>query len=227
MNRATISGDIISSSVIPQPEKRILEEKIRNLLIELTILYSKEKFFGRLIKGDYLECAMEDPSISLRIALIIKTLIKSSKFKKMENTIKSRYFREHGIRIALAVDELETLDPEKGIIDGKAIYLSGRALQKQETSGKEKIVIKSTFFFVTEKAELTEKYEPIILLLDVLLSKYTSRQSEIIYYKLFGKSESEIAKMLNVSQSAINQHSTAAGWIAIEKAVKYFENNVQ
>ena len=59
-------------------------------------------------------------------------------------------------------------------------------------------------------------------LLDVLLSKLTARQSEIVYLKLMGHSETDIATMLNVSQSVINQHSTAAGWNAIEKAVNYF-----
>ena len=34
----------------------------------------------------------------------------------------------------------------------------------------------------------------------------------------------EIAGLLNIKQSAVNQHSTAVGWNAIEQAVFYYEN---
>ena len=57
-------------------------------------------------------------------------------------------------------------------------------------------------------------------LLDVLFKNATSRQSEVVYYKLLGKQEKEIAEMLNVKQHAINQFSSSVGWNAIESAVK-------
>jgi hypothetical protein len=40
---------------------------------------------------------------------------------------------------------------------------------------------------------------------------------------LLGKSEEEIKNILKKSQSTINQHSTTAGWNAIENTIKYFE----
>ena len=60
-------------------------------------------------------------------------------------------------------------------------------------------------------------------LLDVLLSKATSRQCKVLYLKLMNNQESEIAKRLNIGQSAVNQHSTSVGWNAIEEAVNYFK----
>ena len=60
-------------------------------------------------------------------------------------------------------------------------------------------------------------------LLDVVLKKATSIQSEIVYNKLLGKQENEIAKLLNIKQPTVNRHSNSAGWPAIESAVKYFE----
>lgn len=226
MNRATLSCDIISSTQITSSEKREWDEKIRELLRELTVTYASESFFGRLIKGDYIECAMNNPGISLRIALIIKTFIKSLSTEPKGKDRKTRYFREHGIRIAIAVAPLETFEPEKNIIDGKAIHLSGRALQHQETSGKKKIIIKNTLFFVSENVDDPEKYENMINLIDVLISKCSSRQCEILYHKLLGKSEKELALILGKSQSAINQHSTTAGWNAMEKTVKYIEKSL-
>lgn len=78
-------------------------------------------------------------------------------------------------------------------------------------------------FFGHKNAEFTEQMDVILELLDVLLKNATSRQSEVVYYKLLGKNEKEIAKMLNVRQHAVNQLSNAVGWKAVESAVNYFE----
>jgi len=63
--------------------------------------------------------------------------------------------------------------------------------------------------------------------LDVLFAESTRAQCEIIFYKLLSKSEKEISEILKKSQSTINQHSTAAGWFAIDRAVKYFESQIK
>ena len=46
---------------------------------------------------------------------------------------------------------------------------------------------------------------------------------EIIYYKLLSKSEQEIADILGIKQSGVNQHSTSVKWYCIEEALNYFE----
>lgn len=62
----------------------------------------------------------------------------------------------------------------------------------------------------------------VLGLIDVLISKATSKQCEILYYKLLGLNEDAIAEKLKIRQPAVNQHSTSVGWNAIERAVKYF-----
>ena len=56
------------------------------------------------------------------------TIIDFNKKEGKRNRLK--YFNEHGIRLAIAIAPLERFDPEKGIIDGEAIYLSGRAIKR-------------------------------------------------------------------------------------------------
>ena len=51
--------------------------------------------------------------------------------------------------------------------------------------------------------------------------------SIIIYYKLQNKKEDEIANLLGISQSAVNQRTKTAQWYAIEKLIKYFETTIQ
>lgn len=228
MNYATISADVISYTSLPEEAKRKLESGIRNLLDELSHKYKRYAFFGRLIQGDYVECALKSPKHALRIALLIKTFVKSFKpgKKQQERGASLKYFREHGVRIAVAVAPLIKLDPDNGIIDGEAIYLSGRTIKGFSTSDKQKIVIKNTLFFCSGNKKLQEQFDAIFSLLDTIISNCSAKQSEIIYYKLLDLSEKEISQKLGKNQSTISQHSTAAGWLSIEKAVNYFENTL-
>ncbi|QGY47026.1 fumarate hydratase [Maribellus comscasis] len=228
MNYATISADVISYTSLNVSEKRELESGIRQLIDNLSEDYAKQRFFGRLVQGDYIEIALAEPAFALRIALLLKTFVKSIVFSTKEND-KSRlkYFFEHGIRLAVAVAPLITLDTKKGIIDGEAIYMSGRAIKNYSTSNKQKIVIKNTMFFACSDDNLREQFDVVFMLLDTILSKCSSKQCEVIFFKLMNLNENDIAQKLGKYQSTISQHSTAAGWLAIEKAVNHFENTFQ
>ncbi|QKG80356.1 fumarate hydratase [Tenuifilum thalassicum] len=228
MNCSTISADVISYTSLFEDEKRELETGIKELLSNLTKKYEKYSFYGRLVQGDYIECAIKSPEYALRIALLLKTYVKTFQFKKERGKrARLKYFNEHGIRLAIAVAPLETIDPENGIIDGEAIYLSGRAIKNLSSSNKQKIVIKNTMFFCSSDKKQQEQFDTLLSLLDTIISKCSAKQSEVLYYKLLGLSEKEISEKLKRYQSTVSQHSTAAGWLSIEKAVTYFENTIQ
>lgn len=227
-NAATISADVITYTALLPDEKRRLESGIKGLLADLTKRYRKFAFYGRLVQGDYIECALNSPQYALRIALLLKTFVKACKLSNSrEKDNRLKYFYEYGIRLAVAVAPLEKNDAKNGIIDGEAIYLSGRAIKNLSTSDKQKIVIKNTMFFCMNDKLLQDQYDALFSLLDTLISKCSAKQSEIIHYKLMDYSEKEIAEKLGKFQSTISQHSTAAGWLSIEKAVAYFENTLQ
>lgn len=227
MNYGTISGDIISSTSLSGNDKRRLEKSINDLFEDLSGRYAAAGFYGRLVQGDHVECAMSAPQFMLRVALILKTYIKSLELPKDEPKDKRiDRFKEHGLRMAAAVAPLDTLDTEAGIIDGEAIELSGRAIKNMDTSDKQKVIIKNTMFFCSPDKGTEEQFATVFALLDVLFAKCSAKQCRVIYYKLLGYNEGEIAKILGKYQSTINQHSTAAGWHAIEKSVKYFESQI-
>ena len=77
--------------------------------------------------------------------------------------------------------------------------------------------------FACNDEALSEQIDTLLGLLDVVLKKATSIQSDIIYNKLLGKQEEDIAKLLNIKQPTVNRHSNAIGLNAIESAVNYFE----
>lgn len=223
MNYSVISGDIISSTGLQTQDRKFVEEKLNVLLEDL-----KQEFnvYGRLIKGDYLECVVPNAEEGLQVALAVKSFVKAipikiKNYKSEDNRIKQ--FKIHGIRLAIGYGELSRYIPEEGIIDGEAIYFSGRQISGETTYDKERIVIKNTLFFASKDDGLNKNFQPLLALLDVLLSKATSRQCEVLYLKLMNNQEDEIAKQLGIGQSAVNQHSTSVGWNAIEEAVNYYK----
>jgi len=222
MNRAVISGDIIAYTSLSDADKPKIENSIGQLFQELE---SRFDVFSRMIKGDYLECYIPDPANALRVALLIKSFIKACALELDDSKDKRlSAFKTHGIRLAIGIGEITRFDRDKGIIDGEAIYFSGRTISDiSATFDKERIVIKSTLFIKTNDERLTIELEPLLALLDILISKSTAKQSNVLYLKLLGNSEDAIAKKLNLFQSTVNEHSTSLGWNAIEKAVLYFE----
>ena len=77
---ATISADIVSSTSLSEVETIELKQYIEGQLKMLDTLYPN--FWGRLIKGDYIECLIPNASDAFRIALIIKNSIKAFKVNK-------------------------------------------------------------------------------------------------------------------------------------------------
>ena len=219
MVRATISADIVSSTSLSVEELMLLQSEIRRFLDELAEK-SQGKDWGRLFKGDSVEIFLHDPHEALRVALLLKTLVKKTFSWGKETNAKRELFRKYGIRLAIGIGEMRIVDQKQDILDGEAIYNSGRLLEK---ATKEKLSIKRSIFFACPNPLLTEYMDVMVGLLDALLRNATSRQNEILYYRLLGKNEKEIAEMLNIKQSAVNQRSNSAGWKAVESALNYYE----
>ncbi len=227
MKKAVISGDIVASTSLNDAGREFIEKAFEEVLGALRKTFGT---YSRVLRGDYLECAIPHAEEALRIALAIKSHIKSLPLAKKslyDTDKRARVFKTYGIRLAIGYGELSRFDPDKGIIDGEAIYLSGRTINEFSTYNKERIVIKNTLFFVSNDDLLNREMEPLLGLLDVLLSKATPKQCQVLYLKLMGFTEEMIATKLKTSQSVVNQHSTSVGWNAIEKSVRYFEEKMK
>ena len=224
MKYIVISGDVVSSSSLSIADKDILRNALTSLLASLKERYG---IYGRLLKGDYIECVLEDPSIGLEVLLAIKSYVKNIPINienYKEDKKRAKLFKEYGIRLAMGYGSLSVFDTENGVIDGEAIYLSGRMISSKSTHDKERVVIKNTMYFASNNDMLNATWTAFLELLDVLFNKATERQCEVVYHKLLGLTEDSIAKKLEVNQSVINRHSTSVGWNAIETAVSYYSN---
>ena len=226
MNKATISADIVSSTELTTCALSQLQKEIKTFVKQLGNGYKGT--WGRLSKGDSVEIYIDRPQDSLRIALLLKTLIKKFKVDtecaaKDADRKRLEMFKTYGVRIAIAVGEMRVANKRTNMLDGEAIYASGRAIERQYTSNKSKIVIKNTLFFESSDAKLSQQINAYLGFLDVLFKRATERQCEVVYYRLLGKTESEISEQLSVGQSVVNQHSTTFGWNAVEQLLKYYE----
>jgi len=210
---AAISADIVSSTSLCIEETIALKHRIEDLFSILEKRFPG--FWGRLVKGDYIECLLPSAKDGFRAALIIKSCIKS--FSISEST-KKKLFQIYGIRMTMGIGDMRIVDRKHGIMDGEAIYLSGRTLAEMGNPNKN-----GTFLIEPADMQLKPALQTVGMLTDALLNNATKRQSEVIYYKLLSKSEQEIADILGVKQSGINQHSTSAKWYCIEEALNYFE----
>lgn len=209
---ATISADIVSSTSLSKDETIELKQKIEEQFVLLKEKYPN--FWGRQIKGDYIECLVPDVSHALRIAFIIKTCIKSFGIVEKKGT---KNFQTYGVRIAIGIGSMRIVDKEQGIMDGEAIYLSGRAIENMGSPNRGTLTIE-----ISDK-QLAMPLRTVALLTDALINNATKRQSEVLYYKLLSTKEMDIAEKMGIKQSSVNEHSTLAKWYCIEEALNYFE----
>lgn len=198
-----------------------LERSLEQLLGELGTAMGIR---GWVSKGDFLELHIPRPQDGLRAMLAVKTFIRSLDLGSgAEATERAKLHREHGIRLALGLGELDRIDLDKLLLDGPAINQAGRLLSEESTHDKKRVTVKRTLFLCCSDPAIERQTRPLLALIDALLSRNTAKQCGVVYLRLLGKDEKQIGKMLGRSQSTINRHTTQASWHALEEAIIHFE----
>lgn len=206
---ATLSADIVSSTSMSVKDTVRMKPYLESFFPMMKTVCPQA--WGRVVRGDAVECVIPSVNTVLRIALLLKCYVKSFDSESGNDS-----FKKYGIRISIGIGELRIADEENGIIDGDAIYLSGRGLDTLNESGKE------TLLFSYSGGQHKDM-NVIAGFLDAFLNRATSRQCYIVMYKLLGYNEREIAAQTGISQATVNQHAAAAGWQQIQNAINYFE----
>ena len=224
-----ITADIVSSrNIEPDTREKLFED------IDLFLKGLKKKWISRYetFRGDSLQCEVKRPELSLRVALIIRCYFRayipeeakpksSPKKSRKKLPVKGYYTTAFDIRLAVGIGEVDFIKKNKiSNSDGAAFRFSGETLDQMKSTSQ-KLAI------VTMDAEFDEQLTPSILLLDALIEKWTQNQAELVLYKLQDIKEEEIATLLHISQSAVNQRTRTAQWYAIGKLIGYFEKTVQ
>ena len=133
---ATISADIVASSSLSNEAKIGLNESLKKCIGTLESHYGG--FWGRIVRGDSVECIVEKPEDALEIALILKTWVKA--YGPNVNSAANE-FKKYGIRLAIGIGDMSIIDKSRDIMDGDAIYRSGRSLDGLSGWSKYSMVI--------------------------------------------------------------------------------------
>ena len=212
---ATISADIVRSTSMETADLLELRRGLRGLINDLEKVYPG--FWARIVRGDGLECVVPDCRDSLRIAILLKLFVKMH----VADINCSELLRRYGIRFSIAAGDLKYADKDEDIIDGPAIYLSGRNLD--EISRKSGVRM-SIFELDGGPRSLSDVLDSYVALVCDLVDSYSAKQAAVVYYKLLGFKEVEISERLGIYQSSVNMRATNAQWGLLNRAIKDFEN---
>lgn len=208
---AAISADVVSSTSLSRESMIDLNEKLKKCLYILERRY--QGFWGRIVKGDSIECIMSRPEDAFEVALILKTWVKSFEHSNIQE---DKRFNRYGLRIAIGIGEMKTLDRGLDMMDGDAIYRSGRAMDK--------LVGRAKYSFVISMAdsEHEQALQVILTLVNQLLNNATARKCETLCERILSSDTSKTAEKMGISVSGVNQTLKDLGWSAIEQAIMYY-----
>ncbi len=210
---ATISADIVRSTSMETADLLELRRGLHGLVSDL------EKdipgFWARIVRGDSLECVVPDTRDSLRIALLLKLFVKM----RVADYNCSELLRRYGIRFSIAAGDIKYADKNEDIIDGPAIYLSGRNLDEISRKGGRM----SIFELDREPRSLSNVLDSYVALVCDLVDSYSAKQAAVVYYKLLGLREIEIGERLGIYQSSVNVRASNAQWGLLNMAIRDFE----
>lgn len=209
---ATISADIVSSTSLSKEKMIELNEMLKKCLSTLEERY--DGFWGRVVKGDSIECVMSSPEDAFEIALMLKTLVMSFE----PDDVKLKKFSRYGLRIAIGIGSMKTIERDWDMMDGDAIYRSGRALDKLRGWSK------YSFTISMENKEYEQALQVILNLVNQLLKKATARKCEILYERILTSDSSATAAKMGITVSGVNQTLNDMGWSSIEQAIIYYRN---
>lgn len=209
---ATISADIVRSTSMQTGDLIKLRNRLRGLLDDL------EKdcpgFWARITRGDSIECVVPQYRYALRIAILIKLFVKI----QVDSFDCHELLKRYGIRFSIGIADINYADKNEDIINGPAIYISGRNLDEISKND-----LYTAFDIEEAPRAFSRVMDSYVALLGNLLDSYSAKQAEVVFYKLLGFKEVEISRRIGVYQSAVNMRSTGAQWSLLNTAIKNFE----
>lgn len=207
-----VSADIVHSTSLETKDLIKLRRELSDLFGRIAADYPG--FWARIIRGDSVECYVPDPSKGLRVALLVKLLVKT-----YAGTVPcSEQLKHFGIRFSIGVGSMRYVSEEEDIMDGPAIYFAGRNLAAMKRNEF------SAFELESGPSGIRNLLDSYVSLIDSLVNGYSAKQSQVIYYKLLGVKERQISELLGIYQSAVNNRSSLAEWDLLATALKDFEN---
>lgn len=202
---AVITADIIDSSRL---KENLLEKTLDALKEEFTVIqktYGKEKVNFKIYRGDSFQGVFRVPEDSLHLVLQLKTAVNKL---QQEQRVSRAQAPLVDFKVAIGIGSQDIEREAIAESNGQAFQFSGRTLDEMKNENRKTGV--KTFI-----EDVNAEFRSSLLLLDTITDKWSTASAEVIYYSLKELKEKEIATILKISQSAVNQRKKAAGWEAV------------
>lgn len=184
-----ITLDIVDSTSLSKKDKTRLLHDVGLFLSSLKI----RKHY--IYRGDSMQMQVPKNISAVEVALQIRLFFKTYSLSKQLQLL--------DCRIALGINTTNA-NTNKNIAedDNEAFRISGRALDKLDK--KIRIAMVSTNESINDELGL------LSLILDDFISETTKAQAHVLQLALQGYNQSDIAQLLDISQSAVAQHLRAS-----------------
>jgi len=213
---AIATGDIIDSSKLSPPDrKRLLFVMQRASVALRSFLKEAVPLEVDIFRGDSWQMFIAQPEKALVAALYFRAYLKATMAPRRVDT-----------RLAVGVGTIDFLPNDrvsKG--DGEAFRYSGRALEELKGHHRMAFVFPRRF-----DEQIALAVQTVVYLIDALVVRWTPRQALAVLGALEGKNQDEIgAKWPGgpISQQAVAQHLTKAGWHALLHGIDFVNKEVK
>lgn len=193
---AVITCDIVESSLLSAEELKEYQQIVESLGNGEILLHPQ------FYRGDSFQLATK-PADALEIAVRIRIEMK-------------RLHEQNDVRVSVGIGRVSTLNENVLFSTGSAFEISGKNLDQLKNR-------KLNFLIQTEDSLLNDELETYCFFADVIINGFTKIQSNVIFYKLQGLDQAEIAKILDISQPAISKSLKTANWQTIERFLKRYK----
>jgi hypothetical protein len=209
-----VSCDVVESTSLEMDALIQLRRDIHSSLFPVVETRFPE-FWGRVVRGDTIECVVEQPHDVFRVALLIKCWLKDWAAYHQA----SAEMIESGIRYSIGIGLMRAVDKKEDFLDGEAIYLAGRNLDFISERG-----IPVAFGMRTADEALNALITNNLMLLEDTFIRLTEKQCIVVFHKLLGLTEMEIARELGITQTAVNLRARNAGWSRVKDTLDILEH---
>lgn len=224
---AVINGDMIGSTRLNKARREFYLGQLKTLFDIL----KKEKAFGvirsfQVYRGDSFQGALVKPEKSLQVMLMIRSYMRmltaryGAKAKKSIAVNRSSFNTLTDLRLAVGIGSVSKLNIKLMESDGEAFHRSGKLIDSMKKSGVNMAI-------ETPWPDKNEELEVFFGLLDAIISRWSPQQAEVVYHRLQGLNQTQIAEQLKTSVSAINQRLKTANWSSVGKLLVLFESRIK
>ncbi|WP_048150226.1 SatD family protein [Methanolacinia paynteri] len=207
---AVLTGDLVNYSRLEGNERTEYVIHLWNVLQEL----EADNINFEIFRGDSFQAVLPSSREALEIALRIRSYI-------LSQDLHSNKKIKPDVRIAIGVGGIENYDKDKNIgsCDGEAFRNSGPELDRMDKK-KQKLTIKTGW------NQLNRELKVECSLLEAITARWTKPQAEIIYHTLLGKKQSDVAELLEISQSNVSARLNSANFDAVEMMIRRYQEIV-